>query len=86
MLVAGSPRALGYFGLAPHPSMLSCIGENAFHWKSRIFTIWFLPPNMPSMSLVMLPMPDSPAPIYVGMWKRMYSHSPPVWSPDHTPP
>ncbi|GHT47892.1 hypothetical protein AGMMS49965_26090 [Bacteroidia bacterium] len=31
---------------------------------------------------VMLGCPDKPEPMYVGMWKRMYSHSPPVWSPD----
>ena len=63
MLVAGSPNACGYFSLLPQPSMLSCMGVNVFHWKSRMFTSMFLPPKMPSISLVILGCPASPEPI-----------------------
>lgn len=63
MEVAGSPRACGYFGLAPQPSMLSCMGVKVFHWKSRVLMMGFLPPKIPSMSEQMLGCPDSPDPM-----------------------
>ena len=84
MEAAGSPRMSGYFGVLPQPSMLSCIGVNVFHWNSLMFTGMLFPPKIPSMSEVMLGCPDSPDPMKVGIWKRMYSQSPPVWSPLHT--
>ncbi len=61
--VAGSPKAWGYFSLAPQPSMLSCMGVKVFHRKSRVLTTRFLPPKMPSMSDVMLGFPDKPEPM-----------------------
>lgn len=60
---AGSPRMWGYFGLAPQPSMLSCIGVKVFHWKSRTFTGMFRPPKMPSMSDEMFGCPERPEPM-----------------------
>ena len=52
MEVAGSPKACGYFSLAPQPSMFSSMGVKVFHWKSRVFTTGFFPPKIPSMSEV----------------------------------
>ena len=78
----GSPRMNGYLALDPQPSMLSPIAVKVFHSNSRMFMIGFFPPKIPSRSEVMLERPERPAPMKVGIWKRMYSQSPPVWSPD----
>ena len=43
--------------------MFSCMGVKVFHWKSRVLTTRFLPPKMPSMSDVMLGLPDNPEPM-----------------------
>ena len=43
------------------------------------------PPKMPSMSEPALGLPERDWPMNVGMWKRMYSQLPPVWSPVQMP-
>src|SRR5512135_3815133 len=83
MAAYGSPKIHGCFirfVCFDHPLMIIQTGVNAFHCRSRTW-VWALPPKMPSTSPVAALNPERPAPMTVGMWKRMYSQFP-DWSPD----
>ncbi len=83
IVVYGSPKIHGCFMLLvcfDQPLMIIQAGVNAFHCRSRTW-VCALPPKIPSTSPVAALNPERPAPITVGMWKRMYSQLP-DWSPD----
>ena len=80
----GSVEICGFLGIEPHPSISNIVGVNVLNCKSRV-VIKFVPPKIPSTSLPTFGFPANDCPIYVGIWKRIYSQFPPVWSPVHVP-
>ena len=78
--IYGSVVIYGFLAFDPQPSISNIVCVNVLNCKSRV-VIKSDPPKIPSTSLPTLGFPLNDCPIYVGMWKRIYSQLPPVWSP-----
>ena len=81
--IYGSVVIYGFLAFDPQPSISNIVCVNVLNCKSRV-VIKSDPPKIPSTSLPTLGFPLNDCPIYVGMWKRIYSQLPPVWSPVQT--